>query len=295
MSKVDDLRIKYPKVTKVTFNKFVEGDFTPTKKYLEFMLKTWVNRENVLIYVNSSVIIDIVKKFDNLLPYIANKDIYDKEYADLALLRFVIDNAEMAKDEKTFNRDEHANVLIENDKFLLIQPTTHRGSLKYGAGTKWCTAARNDPNTFTRYTKNGYLTYLIDKTNEKEKYYTKVAFYHEYHDCAFNDDITMYNIIDNSVNATHLKNGKWSEDELFQIFTSIRYYFMKMKAIKKDKDVVDTFIGALTGLNFEQFEKSLTNLDDVAAKNYTSSVKNKVDEFLTKLNKTQYAIRETKN
>jgi hypothetical protein len=70
---------------------------------------------------------------------------------------------------------------------------------------------------------------------------------------------------------------------------------MKMKLIKKDKDIVDSFVGALTGLNFEQFEKSLTNLDDAAAKSYTSSVKNKVDEFLTKLNKTQYAIRETKN
>jgi len=41
MSKVEELRLKYPKVTKPTFNKFVDADFTPTKKYLEFMLKTW--------------------------------------------------------------------------------------------------------------------------------------------------------------------------------------------------------------------------------------------------------------
>jgi hypothetical protein len=295
MSKVEDLRLKYPKVTKATFNKFVDADFTPTKKYLEFMLRTWVNRENVLIYVNTSVIIDIVKKFDDLLPYITNKDIYHKEYADLALLRFVIDNAEIAKDDKTFNRDEHVNVLLENDRFLLIQPVTHRGSLKYGAGTKWCTAGRNDPNTFTRYSKNGFLAYLIDKSKTKEQNYVKVAFYHEYNDCAFNGDITTYNVIDNTINVNQLKNGKWTEDELFQIFTAVRYYFMKMKLIKKDKDIVDSFVGALTGLNFEQFEKSLTNLDDADAKNYTSSVKNKVDEFLTKLNKTQYAIRETKN
>lgn len=291
MSKVDELRIKYPKVTKVTFNKFVEADFTPTKKYLEFMLKTWVNREHVLIYVNSSIIIDLVKKFDQLLPYITNKDIYDKEYADLALLRFVIDNAEMAKDEKTFVRDEHVNVLIENDRFLLLQPTTHRGSLKYGAGTKWCTAGKNDPNTFTRYSKNGYLVYLIDKTNEKEKNYSKVALYHEYHNCALNGDITIYNIIDNTANLNHLKLGKWTEDELFQIFTSFRYYFMKMKALKKDKDVIDSFVNTLSTLNFEQFEKSLGNLEDMDSNSYTSKIKDKVEEFLTKLNKTHYAIR----
>jgi len=295
MSKVEDLRIKYPKVTRATFNKFVEADFTSTKKYLEFMLKTWVNKENMLIYVNTSVIIDLVKKFDELLPYITNKDIYHKEYTDLSLLRYVIDNAEMAKDEKTFNRDEHVNVLIENDRFLLVQPITHRGSLKYGAGTKWCTAGKKDPGTFTRYSKNGYLVYLVDKTNDREKNYSKVAFYHEYQNCAFNDDITIYNIIDSEVSTTHIKNGKWTEDELFEIFTSIRYYFMQMKGLKKDKDAVDSFVGALTSLNFEQFEKSFAKLDEVSAKSYTLNVKNKVDEFLTKLNKTQYAIRETKN
>jgi hypothetical protein len=64
-----------------------------------------------------------------------------------------------------------------------------------------------------------------------------------------------------------------------------------MKNIKKDKDVVDGFVDTLTRLNFEQFEKSLSNLDDVNANNYTSKIKDKVEEFLTKLNKTNYAIR----
>jgi hypothetical protein len=64
-----------------------------------------------------------------------------------------------------------------------------------------------------------------------------------------------------------------------------------MKNIKKDKDVVDGFVDTLTRLNFEQFEKSLSNLDDVNANTYTSKIKDKVEEFLTKLNKTNYAIR----
>jgi predicted nucleotidyltransferase len=46
MSKVDDLRQKYQQIAKSTFNKFEEGDTTPTKKYLEYMLKSWVDREN---------------------------------------------------------------------------------------------------------------------------------------------------------------------------------------------------------------------------------------------------------
>jgi hypothetical protein len=292
MSKVEELRVKYPKVTKPTFAKFVEADVTPTKKYLEFMLKTWDNKDKMMIYVTTKVVIDIVKKFDSLLPYIENKDIYHKDYADLSLLSYVIDNAEIAKDEKTFVREEHANVLLENDRYLLLQPVTHRGSLKYGAGTKWCTAGKNDPNTFNRYVKNGFLVYLVDKTGERGGNYGKIALYHEFHNCPINDSITCFNTIDNNTTMNHIKGGgKWGEDEMFDILTCFRYYFMKMKAIKKDKDVIDSFVGALTGLNFEQFEKSLSNLEDMNSNSYTSKIKDKVEEFLTKLNKTHYAIR----
>jgi hypothetical protein len=295
MSKVEELRLKYPKVTKPTFNKFVDADFTPTKKYLEFMLKTWTNKEKVMVYTTTNIIIDIVKKFDSLLPYIENKDIYHKDYADLALLHYVIDTAEAAKDEKTFVREEHANVLIENDKYLLLQPTTHRGSLKYGAGSKWCTASKRDPEVFNRYTKNGYLAYLIDKTKKVSNTGSKMALYMEYGECPINGKISFYNTIDSCVTISSVKSYEWDESDLFDIVTTFRYYHIKMKTIKKDRDFVDGFVSSLTKLNFEEFEKSLNNLEDKGANVYTLKIKEKVEEFLTKLNKTQYAIRETKN
>ena len=295
MSKVEELRLKYPKVTKPTFNKFVDADFTPTKKYLEFMLKTWTNKEKLMVYTTTKIIIDIVKKFDSLLPYIENKDIYHKDYADLALLYYVIDTAEAAKDEKTFVREEHANVLIENDKYLLLQPTTHRGSLKYGAGSKWCTASKRDPEVFTRYTKNGYLAYLIDKTKKVSGSGSKMALYMDYSECSINGKIDFFNTIDSNITVSSVKSYEWDESDLFDIVTTFRYYHIKMKTIKKDRDFVDGFVSSLTKLNFEEFEKSLNNLEDKGANVYTLKIKEKVEEFLTKLNKTQYAIRETKN
>ena len=44
MSKVDELRVKYPRVSEATFTKLVGGDRTPTKKYLEYMLKMWTSK-----------------------------------------------------------------------------------------------------------------------------------------------------------------------------------------------------------------------------------------------------------
>lgn len=291
MSKVDELRIKYPKVTKVTFNKFVDADYTPTKKYLEFMIKTWVNKPSLTFNLNTSLIVNVVKKFDTLLPYIENKDIYHKDYADFSLLIRVIENAETLKDEKTFVREDHANVLVENDRYILLQPTTHRGSLKYGAGTKWCTASKNSPDVFNRYSKQGYLVYLIDKTNTVAKLGSKIALYMEYTNCSINATISFFNTVDSNMTPYTGKTYNWSETDLLEISTIFRYYHIKMKNIKKDKDVVDGFVNTLTRLNFEQFEKSLSNLDDVNTNNYTSKIKDKVEEFLTKLNKTHYAIR----
>jgi hypothetical protein len=291
MSKVNELRTKYPKITKATFDKFVGADYTPTKKYLEFMLKTWVNKPPLTFNLSTSLIVNMVKKFDTLLPYIENKDIYHKDYTDFSLLIQVIENAEILKDEKTFVREDNVNVLVENDRYILLQPTTHIGSLKYGAGTKWCTASKNSPEVFNRYTKQGYLAYLIDKTNNVAKLGNKIALYLEYTKCPINGTIDIFNTIDSSITSHTVKNYSWSESDLFDITTTFRYYYLKMKNIKKDKDVVDGFVDTLTRLNFEQFEKSLSNLDDVNANTYTSKIKDKVEEFLTKLNKTNYAIR----
>jgi hypothetical protein len=291
MSKVDELRIKYPKITKVTFDKFVGADYTPTKKYLEFMIKTWVNKPSLTFNLSTTLIVNVVKKFDTLLPYIENKDIYHKDYADFSLLIQVIENAETIKDEKTFVREDHVNVLAENDRYILLQPTTHRGSLKYGAGTKWCTASKSAPEVFDRYTKQGYLAYLIDKTNNVAKLGSKIALYMQYTNCSINATIDFFNVTDLTITPHTVKNYIWSESDLFDITTTFRYYHIKMKNIKKDKDIVDRFVDTLTRLNFEQFEKSLSNLDDVSVNNYNSKIKDKVEEFLTKLNKTNYAIR----
>jgi hypothetical protein len=255
------------------------------------MIKTWVNKPPLTFNLSTSIIVTVVKKFDTLLPYIENKDIYHKDYADFSLLIRVIENAETLKDEKTFIREDHVNVLAESDRYILIQPVTHRGSLKYGAGTKWCTASKNSPEVFDRYNKKGYLAYLIDKTNTVAKLGSKIAFYLEYTKCPINGTIDIFNTIDSNITSHTVKTYSWSESDLFDIVTIFRYYYLKMKNIKKDKDVVDGFVDTLTRLNFEQFEKSLSNLDDVNANNYTSKIKDKVEEFLTKLNKTNYAIR----
>jgi hypothetical protein len=55
------------------------------------------------------------------------------------------------------------SVVYEDDEIMMLKPLSFEASLKYGAGTKWCTAMKNEPEYFYRYSKNGILIYLINK------------------------------------------------------------------------------------------------------------------------------------
>jgi hypothetical protein len=69
-----------------------------------------------------------------------------------------------------FKKEDSKNVKVEyrDDDWLLIRPLSFESSLKYGAGTRWCTASKSDPHHFFRYSERGVLVYIISlKTGKK--------------------------------------------------------------------------------------------------------------------------------
>jgi ankyrin repeat protein len=59
-----------------------------------------------------------------------------------------------------------AELYYEDDNIKIIIPRTERASCKYGAGTKWCTAAKKS-NMFEEYNKDGSLYIIIPKGKDK--------------------------------------------------------------------------------------------------------------------------------
>lgn len=297
MSKVEELRVKYQNVSPQTFTKFVDSDKTQTKKYLEFILKTWLGRATNNCPKTTSSLIELVQKFDALLPFIQNKDIYHKDYSDISLLKLVIARAEEIKEEKSFVREEHVNVLDETEDYILLEPLTHRGSLKYGANTKWCTASRRDESTFNRYRKSGLLAYLIDKKGNRDNNYKKIAFYSEYNrSSAYSSDIIIYNSSDNNVQDFSVISNGWSEDEIFKITMIYRIYFSQSKKTKKSKDYVDKFTSTLSTLDFKTLIGHLEILEQNKKIDYISNLQEKINNILKDLNESNYArFTETKS
>ena len=64
----------------------------------------------------------------------------------------------------------------EDDEWLIVRPFTAEASLKYGYGTKWCTASESYQGHFFRYTEDGKLVYCINRINGK-----KVAVFYKNH------------------------------------------------------------------------------------------------------------------
>jgi hypothetical protein len=257
------------------------------------MLKTWEDRKTEAPYRTTGSIIDAVHKFHNLIPYIENKDIYSKEYyGNFGKLIDVIEVAEVVREEKNFNKDEHINVLLETDEFLLLQPKTHKGSIKYGSNTKWCTTTKNNESIFKNYTRDGFLGYLIDKTETKTGDYKKVALYMEYNSGGINESVKIYDVKDKYGHETFLVEAGWDIEKLFEIFTMFRYHFIKAKENKRSKDFVNTFVNTLNKLDFNKFEIHMNKLDDECDLSYIKGAQTKVESFLESLNKSKYGVRK---
>ena len=259
MSKVDKLREKYS-VTTQTFNKFVKVDETPTKKYLEYMLKMWTQKNGSI--PSSSVLIEYVLKFDELLPYIPLKDIYHHEYTNFEFLVAMVEKAEEVKEEKTFVREEHCEVILENEKTILVHPTTLRGSLKYGANTKWCTASKTNPETFKRYHRDGTLGYLIDKTETKNNNYNKIAFYVDHKVPALGGEITIYDSKDDIIKDFELVRKGWNEIELLEAITLFRYFAFTHTERLRAKHYIYRFSETINKIDFDELKNNFEKLGE---------------------------------
>jgi hypothetical protein len=260
MAKIDELKLKYPKVTMIVAEKFKNGDTTPTKKYLEYMFKMWATRteRRFDITVTSDALIKKIKEFDTLLPYIENKDIYS--YKTVKSLVDIIGVATVIKEDKEFVREDHVDVLIENDEYILIRPRTHQGSLKYGANTKWCTSSKQWPHTFNNYTRDGFLYYLISK-KERNKNYDKVAFYSEDKRNLISGQYRIFNQTDTEVNDKAFTTNGWSSYDLFEITTKIRLHSHEIYTIEKTKKDVEKTLETIKNINLDEFLRQINLLE----------------------------------
>jgi len=149
-------------------------DLSSNQKFLNFLGKV-ISPESVNDDLMKAKI--AIEKFIKYQKNLEEKDInqYDS-------LKDISD--EISKHENKVRRDvkeiDGADVVYEDDRFTVVSPKTYEASCYYGAGSKWCTAAKSSDAHFMSYNRDGKLFYFLDKKEKSGSRFYKVAMLQKY-------------------------------------------------------------------------------------------------------------------
>jgi len=149
-------------------------DLSSNQKFLNFLGKV-ISPESVNDDMMKAKI--AIEKF---IKYQKNLEIKDiNQYDSLKDISDAI-----SKHENKVRRDvkeiDGADVVYEDDRFTVVSPKTHEASCYYGAGSKWCTAAKSSDAHFMSYNRDGKLFYFLDKKEKSGSRFYKVAMLQKY-------------------------------------------------------------------------------------------------------------------
>jgi hypothetical protein len=147
---------------------------------------------------------------------------------------------------KEFSKQTYVD--LDTEKWLVIRPLTYESSLKYGAHTKWCTAAKSNPYQFFRYTEEGVLVYCINK----ETGY-KLAF-HMFKEGNKFYDISFWNSVDDRIDSL-------SAEIDFDVYQLIKNIYTSSET-KTNKELGGEYWTQSYGLHMKEDEQSPIPLGD---------------------------------
>ena len=211
MSKIEELKLHNPYYGKSTID--IMHGLLEKPKYVELAVSLLKNAENTHSYHND--ILSILADWEIPQEKIDALSIYELHFIYSLLEALGRDNIKnllkfaeynerkliVRNDISTYkNFDElesqvslaeiklmdkelqsQAQVLHDTDEWLVLKPLSFEASLKYGASTKWCTAMKNDPEYFIRYSKRGIVIYCINRsTGDKVAAFKNLNIDYEY-------------------------------------------------------------------------------------------------------------------
>ena len=228
MGKIKNLKERHPEFVIDLIDLFTDMDPTRTNKYVPYMVKKTKKYIELvrkqMMSKNFQELFDLIQDFEDLAKrgYIEDKDIY--KYNRLVDLREVVDKGRQEKDIKEIKEDK-AELLYKDDKYVLLVPITLTGSQIYGRATKWCTAATNDSGHYGQYEHafyehidNGKLLYLICREMDPiTQRFAKVAFYSKDEGCQFPSNIDSKE----PITGWDVKDDKLTYGDLQKLLSSL--------------------------------------------------------------------------
>jgi hypothetical protein len=153
--------------------------------------------------------INKIQEFDRMLEdnLIENTDI--STYKDLS---DVDQQLNIAYTKKAIKEERKmVQVVMDNEEWFCVRPLTHSASIKYGAGTKWCTTMEKHIHHFNRYSQEGILIYLFNKLNSRK---FGIHLTSRKHNPSM---ISIYDELDDRIDSTVTRIPLETWDEIFKL------------------------------------------------------------------------------
>lgn len=150
-----------------------EIDPTPNKQYVLWLANQYIKK--LFRLEDKNRVKDVLEKFMQVKSRLPEKDIGRYTFHSLEDTVDKIFNVtikpQQQQAQQTFEVPKNVKVLYNGPLGLLAIPKSHKASCLLGAGTKWCTAAKDDPDTFETYNEWAPLYVWRDKNGEKYQFY----------------------------------------------------------------------------------------------------------------------------
>ncbi len=202
MSKVDRLTNEHPEYSINFIELLSHFDPSDSNKFMPFLIKQMDNVFNDMnidsetqdivqsLVPNTTKVDQFLLRFiihtfgrDNLFMLwefhkhlnenrIAKNDV--QQYKSWEEIINAVHLAELKLKEKEYRKQ--ILPLYDNGEWIVLKPLSYESSLTYGAGTKWCTASKNQSSYFYDYASRGVLVYAINR-----KHGDKFAMFVELH------------------------------------------------------------------------------------------------------------------
>jgi len=146
----------------IDFSVVIRLDPSSNYKYLSMICKY------VLDGVDFNDIRRYIKAFDILTKKnkLENKDIF--AYKNFDNLKNVIDVVDIkSKGDIIGKIRQERTVILDNDDYLVFIPLSHRASVKYGMGAKWCISMKDDQFMWYALTNANILFYFVIVKNKE--------------------------------------------------------------------------------------------------------------------------------
>lgn len=171
---------------KDAFERFINEDPTPQKKYVFYMIKEYLRQSddagnNVTnLSVNDldmgilSPIFSYVTEYNTLMNRVPQdkKDIYKLSFDELVDVVEGLNNSETENDRTSLRKKarEGSEILLDNvDGVTVVAPATHDAICYYGQGTRWCVSMETSQHWMHYYVYQRYTFYIISVVSQEKK------------------------------------------------------------------------------------------------------------------------------